>query len=55
MKFPEQREKLKTQRSLALGFGLATLAVTMIPVVNFIVIPAAVAGATALYLEKVKV
>jgi len=54
MKFPEQREKLKTQRTLTLGFGLATLAVTMIPVVNFIVIPAAVAGATALYLEKIK-
>jgi CysZ protein len=54
MKFPEQREKLKTQRTLTLGFGLATLAVTMIPVVNFFVIPAAVAGATALYLEKIK-
>jgi len=54
LKFPAQRDKLKTQRSLTLGFGLATLAVTMIPVVNFIVIPAAVAGATALYLEKIK-
>jgi CysZ protein len=55
LKFPEQRDKLKTQRSLTLGFGLATLAVTMIPIVNFIVIPAAVAGATALYLERIKI
>ena len=54
LKFPAQRDKLKTQRGITLGFGLATLAMTMIPVVNFIVIPAAVAGATALYLEKIK-
>jgi CysZ protein len=54
LKFPEQRDKLKTQRGLTLGFGLATLAVTMIPIVNFIVIPAAVSGATALYLEQIK-
>ena len=54
LKFPEQRDKLKTQRALTLGFGLTTLAVTMIPIVNFIVIPAAVAGATALYLEQLK-
>ena len=54
LKFPEQRDKLKTQRVLTLGFGLATLAVTMIPIVNFIVIPAAVSGATALYLEQIK-
>jgi CysZ protein len=54
LKFPEQRDKLKTKRSLTLGFGLATLGVTMIPIVNFIVIPAAVSGATALYLEQLK-
>lgn len=54
LKFPEQRDNLKTQRGLALGFGLATLALTMIPIVNFIVIPAAVSGATALYLEQIK-
>jgi CysZ protein len=54
LKFPEQRDKLKTKRSLTLGFGLATLVVTMIPIVNFIVIPAAVSGATALYLEQLK-
>jgi CysZ protein len=52
--FPQQRQILKKKRSLALGFGLATLGATMIPVINFIVIPAAVAGATALYLERIK-
>lgn len=54
LKFPEQRQILKKKRSLALGFGFATLGATMIPIVNFFVIPAAVAGATALYLEKLK-
>jgi len=54
LKFPQQRALLRQKRSLALGFGLATLGATMIPFVNFLVIPAAVAGATALYLDKFK-
>lgn len=54
LKFPQQRALLRQKRSLALGFGLATLGATMIPFVNFLVIPAAVAGATALYLENLK-
>lgn len=52
--FSQQRTILKQKRSLALGFGLATLGATMIPFINFLVIPAAVAGATALYLDKYK-
>jgi len=52
LKFPQQRALLRQKRSLALGFGLATLGATMIPFVNFLVIPAAVAGATALYLDN---
>ena len=54
IKFPQQRKLLSQKRSLALGFGVATLGATMIPFVNFLVIPAAVAGATALYLERIK-
>ncbi|MFW5450416.1 MAG: sulfate transporter CysZ [Methylophagaceae bacterium] len=54
LKFPQQRSILRQNRGLAVGFGLATLAATMIPFVNFLVIPAAVAGATALYLENLK-
>ncbi|MBE0439376.1 MAG: sulfate transporter CysZ [Gammaproteobacteria bacterium] len=52
--FAQQRQILKQKRLLTLGFGLATLGATMIPFVNFLVIPAAVAGATALYLERLK-
>jgi len=52
LKFPQQRALLKKKPTLALSFGFATLVATMIPIVNFLVIPAAVAGATALYLEN---
>ena len=54
LKFPQQRELLRQKRFLALGFGAATLAATMIPIINFLVIPAAVAGATALYIDNYK-
>jgi len=54
LKFPQQRALLRKKRSLALGFGLATLGATLIPFINFLVIPAAVAGATALYLGELK-
>jgi len=52
--FKQQRTVLKQKRSLALGFGMATMFATMIPIINFIVIPAAVAGATALFVERLK-
>ena len=54
MLFEQQRTLLKQRSGLALGFGLATLGATMIPLINFLVIPAAVAGATALYVENLK-
>ncbi|MDX1433706.1 MAG: sulfate transporter CysZ [Gammaproteobacteria bacterium] len=50
--FSEQRRILRGQRYLALGFGGATMLALAIPVLNFIVIPAAVAGATALWVEQ---
>jgi CysZ protein len=52
--FRRQRKILRQNRSLALGFGGATMLATMIPIVNFLVIPAAVAGATVLYIENLK-
>ena len=48
----EQRQLLRKKRWLSLGFGGVTLLATMVPVVNFLVMPAAVAGATALYVER---
>lgn len=46
-----QRVLLAGNRPLALGFGTAVLLLTMIPVVNFVVMPAAVIGATRMWAE----
>ncbi|NGZ06293.1 MAG: sulfate transporter CysZ [Magnetococcales bacterium] len=43
---------LREKRLLSIGFGAATLVMTLIPVVNFLVMPAAVAGATAMWVEE---
>lgn len=49
--FPTIRSMLTGHKRAALGFGMATLLVSMIPVVNFIVMPVAVAGATSLWVR----
>lgn len=54
MGFKQQRELLRTKRSLALGFGMTSLGATMIPILNFLIIPVAVAGATALYVGRLQ-
>jgi CysZ protein len=51
MCFAEKRAWLRRHRSLAIGFGGATLGATLIPIVNFAVMPAAVAGATVLWVR----
>lgn len=48
----EQRQRLAERRSLALGFGAATLLMTLMPGLNFLVMPAAVIGATLLVVEE---
>jgi CysZ protein len=50
--FKQQREKLRLNRQLAFGFGSGVLLLTMIPVVNFLAMPVAVAGATRLFVES---
>jgi len=50
--FAAQRRLLRGNRLLAYGFGGSTLLLTMVPVVNFIAMPAAVAGATALWVGE---
>jgi CysZ protein len=49
--FKQQREKFADNRQLAFGFGTGVMLLTMIPVVNFLAMPVAVAGATRLYVE----
>ncbi len=49
-KFGVMRRKLAVNRGRALGFGLPVFLASMIPLVNLVVIPAAVCGATAYWL-----
>ncbi len=51
LNFAQQREALKQRRLLVLGFGGAVMLGTLIPVLNLLIVPSAVAGATLLYLE----
>ena len=50
--FSRQKLELSNRKMLSLGFGASVSVFTMIPFVNFLVMPAAVAGASALYVEK---
>ncbi|MEC4677475.1 MAG: sulfate transporter CysZ [Nitrospirota bacterium] len=52
IRFTEQRILLQKKRLMVWGFGAAVLLLIMIPVVNFIAMPTAVAGATAMWLEQ---
>ncbi len=52
--FDDQRRLLRRHRLLGLGFGSGVLLLTMIPVVNFIAMPAAVAGATSLWVRTLR-
>jgi len=52
MSFKDIRANLAEKRILTLGFGSITTAATMIPIVNFLVMPTAVAGATILWIEE---
>lgn len=52
--FEQQRMILKQHRVSSLSFGGSVMILTMIPIVNFIVMPLAVAGATALYLDRLQ-
>jgi len=52
LKFKQQRELQTRQRWFSLGFGSAVLIGTMIPVINFMIMPAAVVGATRIWVEK---
>lgn len=50
--FDALRERLRGQRWLVFGFGGLVLFGASLPLVNLLVMPAAVAGATALWMER---
>ena len=48
----EELDVLRKNRSHALGFGAATNLITIIPVLNFVAMPVAVSGATAMWVKQ---
>lgn len=52
--FTAIKSTLRQQRMLALGFGTAVMCFTLIPVINLVVMPAAVAGASKLWVREIK-
>jgi CysZ protein len=51
---PAQRAYLAQRRGLSLGFGGGVLLVSLLPIVNFLAMPAAVAGATLMFVREFK-
>ncbi|MDM8569595.1 sulfate transporter CysZ, partial [Thiotrichales bacterium HSG1] len=49
---PEQRQLLAKKPMLTLGFGISVLVAMFIPVINFFVMPTAIAGSTYMYLQQ---
>ena len=52
--FKRQKAIMKKHRGLALGFGGAIMVMTSIPVLNFLVMPMATAGATVMWVERLR-
>ena len=50
--FKQQKQILKNRRGLAMGFGASVMILTSIPLINFIVMPVAVAGVTVMWTEQ---
>jgi len=52
LRFAEMRRRLSERRWLSLGFGAAVAGMSMVPVLNFLLMPVAVAGATAMWVRE---
>jgi CysZ protein len=50
--FSDIRKHVASKRMLSMSFGIAVTVATMIPIFNFIIMPVAVAGATAMRVER---
>lgn len=54
VEFKRLRTQLGSKRLMVFGFGCTVMLGTMIPIINLFIIPAAVAGATVMYLKEFK-
>lgn len=53
--FKDVRRRCKERRKLCLGFGGIVALISSVPIVNLFIMPVAVAGATALYVDHYRV
>ncbi|GGA82587.1 sulfate transporter CysZ [Neiella marina] len=49
--FRDMKLKLKSQRSQSMSFGVMAMLFTMIPIVNMLVMPVAICGATSMWVQ----
>jgi CysZ protein len=54
LRLNKELDMLRQRRWLVMGFGVAVLGLTLVPVANFLVVPAAVAGGTALWVKELR-
>jgi len=52
--FADLRQTLSNNRTLTMGFGAGVTLLTMVPLLNMIIMPAAVCGATLLWCERLE-
>ncbi len=52
--FQEMKKHLRENCLSSMGFGFAVAIASMIPIINFVVMPAAVIGATQMYIDQKK-
>jgi CysZ protein len=52
MSFPNMKDYLRSHRLTSFGFGIVTFGATLIPVLNFVAMPAAVCGAVAFWVNE---
>lgn len=52
--FPAMREDLVKHKGYAYSFGTVVMLFSMIPIVNFLVMPVAICGATAMWVDRLK-
>lgn len=52
--FKAMKEILAERRLTSSGFGMIVMAGTMVPIVNFVIMPAAICGATAYWVKELK-
>lgn len=52
LSFPDMKSYLRSHRLTSFGFGIVTFGATLIPILNFIAMPAAVCGAVAFWVTE---